>query len=965
METQNVKSRNNLLSTREELLINNLDFPALEHYNEQSKELKIAYVKWLKNEGLGKHVCYIDLTFEIPQKGATTLSIVPKKENLEIYDGILNDFISNENTLYPHPVFQEGMKAYLKNGIREILKSDQKDENQECSESFFLHEIKNNNESIEPKKELDFFTNQIELEGFYTVDYLKRINDISIEDHLAKWVELHENLDSKKQSLTSNGGGVLKWVLVVPLGIMSENGNYKNIGSIFLGMDNKCKKDDVIYFTRSLILLLLSSSQRYYEKTALNNSIKSAVAAIMARNMSHNLGSHVFYYVRNEISKLAESGDENSLLTPTHKGLVKFLQYVQERQDFVATITSQDEYFFAPLNLKLDVLDEITPDAVDKRHNSKPPSTNFVLKYLVNSESIARHDNEIISNLIKEIEIEILFKGNSFKSKDATVRAVDFYDIDIAVQGGQQSRHAFLIIIENIIRNAAKHGFDKTLSDELKIQLRIDEIDDNYEIIISDNCMNSSVAKTIIQGYLDNLKILGTSNEESINREHKGLKEILVCVAWLKGVGLSKVFKPVSGIYDNLLTVVDVEGNLGYKFTLPVFNKTIEINEKDIIELKSKHSLYKKFGLVYTCAPELLEKTQKYFSRCVPNTIKRDAHWKYLSKIKYDSIFHDDLPAIIFERKGIQMDEGLFYFVENETELASKVDLLAEKKYILFKNHLAKSDDSLSKFFDATNITTLFNGNNPVFVENLSGATYSFNLFQISQNIDRQQEIYYRILEAFCTKIVIIDERLCPIDTPFIDELFELINDSSKIKEFVFKYFNVKSQTFINKLIEVLKSSQIDIQAELLKWWDNIDNAYKKQAGQSKLLNISNEYMKQRNIYLYTMDKAGNPFDQDGERLDSFNDLKPHFLSIHIGLLDKLIEFENRKQTSTKDKLQILKEKLGIPDMTHIAVHSGRGGLTDKNKDITFIPFANLQWAFENSKFMLSELFHNQIYFPI
>jgi hypothetical protein len=162
-----------------------------------------------------------------------------------------------------------------------------------------------------------------------------------------------------------------------------------------------------------------------------------------------------------------------------------------------------------------------------------------------------------------------------------------------------------------------------------------------------------------------------------------------------------------------------------------------------------------------------------------------------------------------------------------------------------------------------------------------------------------------------------------------------------------------------------LNNIQINIQSELLKWWDNIDNSYKKQSKQDNLSNFSNEYMKQRNIYLYTMDKAGIPFDQDGERLDSFCELNPHFLSIHIGLLDKLIEFENKKGTSTKDKLQTLKEKLGIPDMTHIAVHSGRGGLTDKNKDITFIPFANLQWAFENSKYMLSELFHNQIYFPI
>lgn len=964
MESQDI-SINSLLSTREELLLNNEKFPALALYSDAQDQLEKAYINWLKNESLGKHVCYLDLTFEIPAiDKPITLSIVSSKMTPDIYEKIMHDFISGGNTLYSHKAFKAGLNL---------------EKNVDNSEKFFLYEINNTSQwnDTEYKTPIDFIAKPMPLKKFLDMaqesnsTYFEEIDAIDIKVHWNKWIELHTKTDTLPK-IKSNVEGDLKWILVVPIGILSENGIYKPMGSIFLGMDNYCTKDQVIYFTRSLILLLLSSSQRYYEKAAFINSIKSAIAAIMARNMSHNLGSHVFYYVRNEITRLADSGDTNSPITSTHKGLVKFLQYVQERQDFVATITSQDDYFFAPLNLKLDVLDEITPDAVDIRHNSDPPSKNFILKYLVNSESIARHDRGEINTSIKEIEIEIYFNGKSFKSKDTKVDATDFYDINIAVQGGQQSRHAFLIIIENIIRNAAKHGFDKTINDELKIQIKIEGIDKdiyglykNYEIIISDNCNNARTAEPKIKSFLKKLKIIGSSGEESINREHKGLKEILVCVSWLKGVHLSEVFKPDSGIYDNLLDVVDVDGNLGFKFTLPIFNKSIEINEQDLVAIEAKHNLYKKFGLVYTCSQTLLEKAQGYYPRCIPKGLLGDEQWKYLFKIKTNSINQEELPLIIFERKGIAKTEGSFYFVDGESNLTSVINSLKKKNFILFKNHLTKSDDSLSNFFNTDNFKTLFNGNNPLFVENLSGATYSFNLFQISQIKQKQNEIYYRILESFYAKIVIIDERLCPVEVTIIDELIGLINDSSKKEEFVNKYLNRDSAGFVEKISGILKNTQSNIKEELIKWWDRLDNSYKFQIHQNNSISSNNIYMKQRNIFLYSMDKTGTPFDQEGNRLDSFSELSPHFFSIHIGLLDKLIEFEGVKEASTKDKLKMLKEKLCIPEMTHIAVHSGRGGLTDKNKDITFIPFANLQWAFENSKYMLSELFHNQIYFPI
>ena len=52
-----------------------------------------------------------------------------------------------------------------------------------------------------------------------------------------------------------------------------------------------------------------------------------------------------------------------------------------------------------------------------------------------------------------------------------------------------------------------------------------------------------------------------------------------------------------------------------------------------------------------------------------------------------------------------------------------------------------------------------------------------------------------------------------------------------------------------------------------------------------------------------------------------------------------------------------------------VAVHSGRGDLhkfKDENgiNQVAFIPLSGIEWALENSKYMLTELFYNQKYFP-
>ena len=216
---------------------------------------------------------------------------------------------------------------------------------------------------------------------------------------------------------------------------------------------------------------------------------KSAVGSIMSRNGSHNIGSHV-------LSALTA----NNGTAPADRMLY---QYLQHRMDYTATVTTSFPTWSTPRFLVSDII----KDFLKQKHLLEYISKSEGLgAYLYNAESSEQTNK--IKFFVRRFE-----PGEGGEPKDhlwqlalpgSNAKVTSFFegenlpgdqDAALAIRGGVVGQHAFFTILENIIRNSAKHGWghDALKSKDISknLEIHIDFIDDpssdNVEITIWDN----------------------------------------------------------------------------------------------------------------------------------------------------------------------------------------------------------------------------------------------------------------------------------------------------------------------------------------------------------------------------------------------------------------------------------------------------------------------------------------------
>lgn len=699
----------------------------------------------------------------------------------------------------------------------------------------------------------------------------------------------------------------------------------------------RSKHSEIVYF-----LFLLKS--RYLAEIDLRRKTaaeKSAKAAIMSRNMSHNLGSHVMAYLKQKLGSVAAimskenkvlydlydgerfkinsltltEDQKNQVEMPFLVGLGRFIGYLQERQDYIATIATDYIPYGAPVNMKDAIYDELNPDLRYMRHhdggNNRP--LNILLSYIAKSEGLSRENMgrnpQMEADLAaagdnveerKRIEAEyeakkrdidqfdsyndILFGYKTYRKEHFanTERIIEhtfglepeFCDsmdesltemrkVNFSLPGGLVGRQAVFSIIENIIRNAAKHGdtssvknlcftfdvidceklkdndpkdggiieLDKRICDPIWRALYANADDGNNLFLLSitdnlkyDNSIVNALLPGLIQPYIDGDGVMTTAN--------KGIKEIRISSAWLRGDTNEDNYYHYGDTVDAPkhapLVAVEVtsEGCLRYIIALKKNRLVAYIKEgmpkQDLAVFDSLNAKYPNDWVGFNTVKDALKESKSSYRYILvandeiyeslrPSISNRVRVWNPSSKQRahinsslvgtngesiptenkvlsviyqiFTGIDEDDEPVYIWDGKAEECHKGEYIYPKIRVFSAEKEADLA--KYVYRTHHAAEKEfrnywnDKLS----------LYNG--IIAIDAVTGDNSSDRLVRREP---LNEEWYYGHLNALKKRVAIFDERL-----------FKIVHNVDEAK------FFASGNKFAVEVLDGLKNGQITI----------------------------------------------------------------------------------------------------------------------------------------------------------
>lgn len=277
-------------------------------------------------------------------------------------------------------------------------------------------------------------------------------------------------------------------------------------------------------------------------KARIEAGTQAGTVGLMGRNMSHNIGSHALFYLEVE-----ETNAEKQ----------RFYRYLRERMELLAG-------FSTVLSLSA------TTEKISKVIEVFRENTALLSR-------IARSEN------VSTVNIEPAGKFNA----------------EVALPAGILGAQAFYTILENNIRDSAKHGRGHGAAlGELNIRIEVREPEDKelaedyYEVVVSDDRKNYADASKNIEEVFARLSIVNELGE--LEQGNWGIKERFIAAAILRGIRLETI--SVEQDYTNrsrpvdlnfgycnpkILRVVDVNGNLGWAFYLMKPKEVLLISDSD------------------------------------------------------------------------------------------------------------------------------------------------------------------------------------------------------------------------------------------------------------------------------------------------------------------------------------------------------------------------------------------------
>jgi hypothetical protein len=277
-------------------------------------------------------------------------------------------------------------------------------------------------------------------------------------------------------------------------------------------------------------------------KAGIEAGTQAGTVGLMGRNMSHNIGSHALFYLE---------ADETDVDTK------RFYRYLRERMELLAGFST---------GLSLSATTEWLGKIIDNFN-----ANAGLLERIAKSERVQN--------------VYINMKGANRQ---------------VALPAGVLGAQAFYTILENNIRDSAKHGRSKGSEQEsltITVEIREPENahlkDEFIEVVISDDRGNFAQAGPDLQNVFSSLRIVDELGRLELG--NWGIKERFIAAAILRGIRLEEIAvrqnesnQTVNLILTDyqpaILRIVDVNGSLGWAFYMMKPKEILLITDSTISE---------------------------------------------------------------------------------------------------------------------------------------------------------------------------------------------------------------------------------------------------------------------------------------------------------------------------------------------------------------------------------------------
>lgn len=667
--------------------------------------------------------------------------------------------------------------------------------------------------------------------------------------------------------------------------------------------------------------------QNIVKKYLLSHATKAAISQVMVRNLSHNIGSHVMNKLVNgnkleeiNISKFHINGENNyqSEISTFSLGsdsnifnqIAIFNNYVKCKMDYISDVTFGSPLMQTSKSLKGELFKDLDKVRLLLENISGLSHFPFRLNFT----------NQILDN-------------NE--------------DLKVALPNDILGSQAFYNIIENVIRNTAKHGKNKphvvvftvNIKNVEASELNINNpelnlfANDNYVVEIFDNLdISDNISIIDLQNSYINDSILGDSN--TLRASGLGLIEMEASACYLRKLDISNIENEKFSVDDNV----------------NIYNHHYNFNILKAFEKKDGNKSYLGYRFFMLKPAEVLIVTDR--------KIESEINWNNLGVkfIKYNELVNNLESNAVFNHQFLVFDDFKIapLLSESLTSLPIRnfyyqnVALLAKKKSfeelefaIWFEwEKILKRDFSYENLHigNSARYEDNFSGYNAILLDHLDSGSSEKSELENTKDWDEYFNEFY--LDAMPSKAQ-----------------YKLPSFSGNLREYRGKHleFELSNSNFVNfaKLSESIFTKILVIDERI------------QESTKLKYLNIPYELLyKKINIIVPNVTEEINLSDKDFD-FDFVSKLKDYienqikllnkdhdFILIHYSILERI--FDSNSNLINRYLSQISKQ-------TNVVVTSGRGTPENLTKEVRFVNLSPIISSFVEirSKYLINYLLHS------